>query len=107
MMSDCNCRPGDLAVVISARFPTNLGRIVKVIRPDDSKGDIRYAQNLRPWLVESAQPMTWHVGKQRLRRKRGPVPDAQLKPIRGYPPAQRKEALHTPLAAVTEKVATT
>jgi hypothetical protein len=79
-------------VVISARFPINLGRIVKVIRPHDSSGDIRYAQSLKPWLVESAQPLTWYVGKKRFRRKLGPVPNAQLKPHTRVPACFRQRS---------------
>ncbi|WP_217589774.1 hypothetical protein [Burkholderia sp. GbtcB21] len=28
-----NCKPGDLAIVIASGFPSNIGRIVEVLRP--------------------------------------------------------------------------
>ena len=82
-MSNLRCKPGDLAVVIHAAFKTNLGRIVRVIRPSCGEGDLTYPAHLNTWLVESAAPLTWYRGKKRFRRKSGPVPDAQLQPIKG------------------------
>lgn len=38
-MGNLRCKPGDLAVVIQAMFKTNLGRIVRVIRPSCGEGD--------------------------------------------------------------------
>jgi hypothetical protein len=82
-MTATRCSVGDLAVVVSANHQCNLGLIVKVIAVHDGKGDLVYGAGAGPvWLVESAQPMTWNVKSRRFRRKRGPVPDCQLEPIR-------------------------
>jgi hypothetical protein len=84
------CKPGDLAVVVDACYRTNLGRIVRVVAPHDGKGDLVFSRAGIVWLVQSPQPMTWTVGRKRYRRKRGPVPDACLKPIRGNPVVRRR-----------------
>jgi len=82
-----HCRPGDLAVVISASNPGNLGRIVWVVCVHDGKGALSMPKAKGTvWLVEDAggRLMTWTSAKsgRRWRRKRGPVPDSQLQPIR-------------------------
>jgi hypothetical protein len=77
------CRAGDLAVVVDAYYRSNLGRIVKVLAPHDGQGDLVFRGVGAVWLVKSPQTMTWTIGSRRIRRKRGPVPDAYLKPIRG------------------------
>ena len=77
------CRPGDLAVVINARLPSNLGRIVRVVAQHDGTGDLAYPPTVATWLVTSPCPMYWVIDGKRFRRKKGPVPDAQLQPIRG------------------------
>ena len=84
-MPELRCRPGDLAIVISAKYASNLGRIVRVIRRDNGNGALRYKESIPTWLVESPTLLTWYAYKKRYRRKRGPVPDAQLQPIRGEP----------------------
>lgn len=85
-MNNLRCRPGDLAVVIAADCRPNLGRIVKVIKMDDGQGTLRFAAERQAWLVESRHPLTWFKGGQKIRARRGPVPDCQLQPIRGAPP---------------------
>ena len=79
------CKPGDLAVVIDARLPSNLGRIVKVLRLHDGSGDLRYPPLTPCWLVSSSYPMSWVLEGKRFRRKKGPVPDCQLQPLRKPP----------------------
>lgn len=77
------CRAGDLAVVVDATHRCNLGRIVRVLKKHDGTGDLVFRDAGFIWFVESAQRMTWSIGKKRIRRKRGPVPDLYLKPLRG------------------------
>lgn len=76
------CRPGDLAVVVSACHACNIGKVVHVLQLHDGSGDIAYAKNREVWLVRGSTPLTWTKGKKRFRRKTGPVPDVQLQPIR-------------------------
>jgi hypothetical protein len=82
-MSELRCRPGDLAIVIQAQFPTNMGRIVRIIGVDDRKGDLLFPLQTPTWEVRCELPMTWRSDNKRFRRKQGPVPDACLQPIRG------------------------
>lgn len=84
------CKAGDLAVVVGAYYRSNLGRIVRVVAPHDGKGDIVFRGVGIVWLVHASQPMTWTVDRKRFRRKRGPVPDTYLVPIRGKPLTQRR-----------------
>ena len=41
-MTQLRCKPGDLAIVIKANIPENLGLIVKVICRDPGKDIIRF-----------------------------------------------------------------
>lgn len=91
-MTEPRCKPGDLAVVISAKNPSNLGRIVTVVAADDGTSDLSYPQNQCAWIIRSDKPMIWVVQSRKVRRKRGPVPDAQLQPIRGTRPETDNEA---------------
>jgi hypothetical protein len=84
-MSNLRCKPGDLAIVIKAECQTNLGRIVRVIKRSQGDGDLIYSSFEPTWWVESSHPMTWTKSKKRYRRKKGPVPDAQLQPIKALP----------------------
>ena len=82
-MNNLRCKPGDLAIVIDAKYKRNLGIIVKVIEMDDRTGAVRYALETPAWLAESQKAMTWVVNGTRYISNRGPIPDAQLQPIRG------------------------
>ena len=76
------CRVGDLCVVVRAVHPSNLGHIVRVLAPYDP-GGCDLDMDEADWLVESALPLTWSRGERRLwRRRRGPVPDECLQPLR-------------------------
>jgi hypothetical protein len=50
-MNELRCKPGDFAVVISAKCKRNLGIIVKVIELDDRTGPVRYALDTPPGLL--------------------------------------------------------
>jgi len=85
------CRPGDLAVVISAYNRSNVGRIVTVLRLQDERDELRIENSASPvWIVRDAggRPMRWCCPKtgKRWRRVRGPARDSQLQPIRGEKP---------------------
>ncbi len=78
------CCPGDLAVVIRADFPCNVGKVVRVLARDCGTGDIVFGKNFGVvWLVSSASPLKWYCRGRYYRRRNGPVPDSQLQPIRG------------------------
>jgi hypothetical protein len=89
-MKKVRCKPGDLAVVISAKNKRNLGIIVNIIDADDRKGAVRYPLGTPTWLVESQKPLTWVVDGKRYSYHCGPVPDAQLQPIRATPQGKKR-----------------
>ena len=81
-----NCKPGDLAIVIRSRTPSNLGLIVEVVRthsPVDS-GIIPMDSNAPIWLCESkGSHLTWAAAYSIGSRQQncGPIPDECLRPI--------------------------
>jgi len=77
------CKPGDLAVVEFANHPWNIGRIVRVLQECDRNGAIRFSPDITVWIVQCSIPMKWTVGSKLFAGRIGPVPDANLKPIRG------------------------
>ena len=89
------CRTGELAAVVDAYYRSNLGHFFKVLVPHDGQGDLAFCDVSHVWLVEAPQPMTWTLGRRRIRRMRGPIPDAYLKPIRGKPLAKRRKSEQT------------
>ena len=77
------CKPGDMAVVLSAFHPSNVGRFVSVVRLYDNTVCANLDCESPVWLVESNAPLTWTRGKSLWLGNQGPVPDAVLQPIRG------------------------
>ena len=77
------CKPGDVAVVLSAFHQSNVGRFVSVIERYQGTGDAGQDWSQPVWLVASKAPLTWTRGKGLWRGNQGPVPDAALQPIRG------------------------
>jgi hypothetical protein len=88
-MTTTRCQPGDLAVVIDAYNTCNLGMIVRVVGPQDMNSDLVIHDSSTVWLIESPYLMAWARDKQITYRKKGPVLDSQLRPIRGLPKNQR------------------
>ena len=82
-MRELNCRPGDLAIIIDALAPDTIGMIVKVL----CRHRTRSADDVI-WLVQAPQPMTYEKAGKISHRKKGPVLDSSLHPIRGYPLGQ-------------------
>jgi hypothetical protein len=85
------CKPGDLAVVVKAHNVCNIGTIVHVIglNPDQSsmcapEGDVI-------WQAKASHPMAYDTSGVITRRRLGPVPDSQLRPIRGAPQAKKAQ----------------
>ena len=76
------CKPGDLAVVINADIPSNLGSIVRVIETHDGSGPTRFDFEGKVWWVSCEHPMTWTLSGKTYRMDEGPVPDWRLQPIK-------------------------
>lgn len=82
-----NCKPGDLAIVVSSLIPSNVGKIVHVVGV--------YTIGLTPvvsldsdaviWLCETVgSPLRWKsaLGIEHFRSTEGPIPDRCLRPLR-------------------------
>lgn len=78
-----NCKPGDIALVVSSRFEQNIGVLVDVIGPADGK--IVLSQEVgQIWHCRARGAVTYQsVFGDRLVTQEGPIPDACLRPIRG------------------------
>ncbi len=77
------CKPGDMAVVLSAVHKSNVGKFVNVVRLYDVDDGVNLGCSRPVWLVQSHSPLTWRTGDKLWCAIRGPVPDASLQPIRG------------------------
>lgn len=85
------CKPGDLAIVISADNPFNLGRIVKVLELHHGTGPLAMVRDCPVWMVECPDVMMWTDGPEKqFLLYRGPAPDSQLQPLRGQRAIKKK-----------------
>lgn len=80
---ELRCRPGDLAVVVFAENPQNVGLIVRVLKAHCGRGRLALKGKGPLWSVACAQPLIYKLGDKYIPRRRGPVPDSYLQPIRG------------------------
>ena len=85
------CKPGDLAVVVKAHNACNIGTIVHVIGLYTGQSDICAPKDDVIWLAKASHPMTYDYSGVLRRRRTGPVPDSQLRPIRGAPQAKKAQ----------------
>lgn len=78
-----NCKPGDLALIVSSRFEQNVGVIVDVIGV--AHGKIVMPQEPgQIWHCRARGAITYEtVFAERIVTSEGPIPDACLRPIRG------------------------
>ena len=82
-MKKLNCKAGDLAIIIDAYNPENIGTFVKVLKPHKNQFDLIKPEGDMLWLVEGSRPMSYDVSGRIYKRKKGAAPDASLWPIRG------------------------
>lgn len=95
------CKPGDLAIVIQARNPENVGLIVTVQSPFSPSADAQFAEGGMLWLCECSQPMTWVRGGRTFTARSGPIPDALLQPIRAGGTGPKTTERERPLSMST------
>lgn len=82
------CKPGDLAVVVKAYNAINIGTIVHVIGHYPRQSGLCAPKGDVIWEAKASHPMTYDCCGVLERKKIGPVPDSQLRPIRGAPQAK-------------------
>ena len=90
-MRKLNCKPGDLAVIVTAYNLENIGTILRVLKTHKNQKAVLADKEDHIWLAVAPRPMTYEVGGKLIRRKRGAVPDSVLRPIRGLPFSQEKK----------------
>ncbi len=61
-MTKLNCKPGDLAVVVTAHNPENIGTILRVIKAHRDQNALVDFKGQHIWLAEAPRPMTYNVG---------------------------------------------
>jgi hypothetical protein len=82
-MRKLNCRAGDLAIVVDAFTSDNIGMIVKVLGKHRNQSACPADDVI--WLVQAPYPMRYEKLGKITHKRKGPVPDTWLNPIRGYP----------------------
>jgi hypothetical protein len=82
-MKQLNCKPGDLAVIVDAYNPENIGTFVKVLKAHKNQFDLVKPEGDVLWLVEASRPMSYDVSGRINKRKKGAAPDSSIRPIRG------------------------
>jgi hypothetical protein len=82
-MKQLNCKPGDLAVIVDAYNPENIGTFVKVLKAHKNQFDLVKPEGDVLWLVEASRPMSYDVSGRINKRKKGVAPDSSIRPIRG------------------------
>ena len=82
-MTQFNCKPGDLAVIVDAYNLENIGTFVKVLKAHKNQFDLVKPEGDVLWLVEASRPMSYDVSDRIYKRKKGAAPDSSLRPIRG------------------------
>lgn len=90
-MQKLNCKVGDLAIVVSAKLPQNLGQIVEVIGPQTGK-PFALTEPGHVWQVRGVSgraSLYYMFDKDRrvVQHVEGPVPDCRLRPVSGICPA--------------------
>jgi hypothetical protein len=85
IMRKLNCKPGDLAIIVEAFNPVNIGAIVKVIGKHRNQRVLCASPEEFIWLIEAPHPLTYEVKGKLVRKRKGGVPDSVLQPIRGLP----------------------
>ena len=80
-----NCKPSDLAIVVDAYNPCNIGSILRVIKSHRSQLALLVEPGDHIWMVQATHPQAYERGQKIVWRTKGPVPDSVLQPIRGYP----------------------
>jgi len=74
-----NCKPGDLAIMVSSGIPENIGRIFEILNFNQAVTDF----SGKPiWNVRAAHPARTADGEM---SSEGNASDADLRPITGLP----------------------
>ena len=78
------CYPGDLAVIVKAYNPANIGLIVKVLQFHSDQFALDAPEGDAIWTCQAHHPMVYDIGGKKRKRLKGPVPDSYMSPIKGH-----------------------
>jgi hypothetical protein len=88
-MTALRCKPGDLAIVISATIPENIGNLVEVVGPTTGL-PVKAHWQCATWQVRTVsgrKTLVYKLGNKRTsrveRHAEGPVQDFKLRPLPG------------------------
>ena len=76
------CFEGDMAIIIDAYNPENIGKIVKVLRKQTMRERLRIRHQGTVWIVHSAEKLKWNMWGRHFMENFGPVPENQLQPLK-------------------------
>jgi len=89
MNAPTRCKVGDLAIVISANIPENIGNIVEIVGPPTGR-PIKASWECATWHVRTIsgrRTLVYRLGNGSIgivkRHAEGPVPDFRLRPFPG------------------------
>lgn len=77
-----NFTAGNLAVIIDAYNPENIGKVVKVLRAQTMRERLRIRNHGKVWIVHSSVKLTWNMWGKYFHENFGPVPECQMQPLR-------------------------
>jgi hypothetical protein len=77
--------------VVEAYNACNIGTIVHVIGPYTGQSGLCTPEGDVIWQAQASHPLTYDYSGVLRRRRTGPVPDSQLRPIRGAPQAKKAQ----------------
>ena len=80
-----NCQVGDLAIIVEAINPENIGAIVRVIAAHPDQSELWKEPVDFLWTCTSNKPIAYESEGKIFYRTIGPSPDSRLRPIRGLP----------------------
>ena len=70
IMRKLNCKPGDLAIIVEAFNPVNIGAIVKVIGKHRNQKVVCAAPDEFIWLIETPHPLTYDIKENRFVKRK-------------------------------------
>jgi hypothetical protein len=93
-MQKLNCKPGDLAIVVSAEQQQNIGQIVEVLGPPTGK-PFNLPGHHYVWQVRAVSGRATlhyrHADGRLVQHVEGPAPDFRLRPVSGLDDGEKAQ----------------
>lgn len=72
---------GNLAIIIDAYNPENIGKVVKLLRTQTMRERLRMRNQGKVWIVYSPEKLKWNMWGKYFHENFGPVPEIQMQPL--------------------------